>query len=50
MHVLTKAQAEEVRTLQLMKDEEIDFTDIPLAVDWSKAVIGRFYRPRENTG
>jgi hypothetical protein len=28
-----------------MKDEEIDFTDLPLTVDWSKAVVGKFYRP-----
>ena len=28
-----------------MKDEDIDFTDIPLTLDWSKAVIGKFYRP-----
>jgi uncharacterized protein (DUF4415 family) len=28
-----------------MKDREIDTTDIPLTADWSKAVVGRFYRP-----
>jgi uncharacterized protein (DUF4415 family) len=28
-----------------MKDDEIDFTDIPETADWSKAVVGKFYRP-----
>jgi len=26
-----------------MKDEEIDFSDIPEVTDWSKAVRGKFY-------
>jgi len=28
-----------------MKDEDIDFSDIPLVLDWSKAEVGKFYRP-----
>jgi len=28
-----------------MKDSEIDTTDIPPVFDWSKAVVGKFYRP-----
>jgi uncharacterized protein (DUF4415 family) len=28
-----------------LKSAEIDPTDIPSAVDWSKAVVGKFYRP-----
>jgi uncharacterized protein (DUF4415 family) len=28
-----------------MKDSEIDTTDIPPALDWSKAIVGKFYRP-----
>lgn len=28
-----------------MKDKEIDTTDIPQRLDWSKAVVGKFYRP-----
>ena len=28
-----------------MKDSEIDTTDIPPGIDWSKAVVGKFYRP-----
>jgi hypothetical protein len=42
---VTRAQADEIRTLQEMKDEEIDFIDIPLTSDWSKAAVGTLYRP-----
>ena len=28
-----------------MKDEDIDLSDIPEVLDWSKAEIGKFYRP-----
>jgi uncharacterized protein (DUF4415 family) len=45
MTKLTKAQAKEIRDLRRMKDAEIDFTDIPLTTDWSRAVVGGFYRP-----
>jgi uncharacterized protein (DUF4415 family) len=27
-----------------MKDREIDTTDIPPVLDWSKAAVGKFYR------
>jgi len=37
--------AREMENLRRMKDEEIDFTDIPETADWSKAVVGKFYRP-----
>ncbi|MGB9458132.1 MAG: BrnA antitoxin family protein [Bryobacteraceae bacterium] len=39
------AQANEIRALKRMKDREIDTTDIPPVLDWSKAVVGKFYRP-----
>lgn len=45
MKKLTKAQAREIRALNRMRDEAIDLTDIPALQDWSKAVVGRFYRP-----
>ena len=38
-------RADEVRALKRMKDREIDTTDIPPVLDWSKAVVGKFYRP-----
>ncbi len=37
--------AKEIEDLRRMKDEEIDLTDIPETADWSKAVVGKFYRP-----
>jgi len=42
---LTKSQAKQIRALKSMKDDEIDFTDILEKTDWSKAVVGKFYRP-----
>ena len=45
MKKLTKNQAKEIRALKRMKDDEIDFTDIPLTRDWKNAVVGKFYRP-----
>jgi uncharacterized protein (DUF4415 family) len=45
MKKLTRKQAKEIRALKRMKDDEIDFTDIPLTPDWSNAVVGKFYRP-----
>jgi len=38
-------QASEIRSLKRTKEREIDTTDIPPTADWSKAVVGRFYRP-----
>ena len=37
--------AKELEDLRRMKDEDIDFTDIPEKTDWSRAVVGKFYRP-----
>jgi uncharacterized protein (DUF4415 family) len=42
---LTKSQAKQLRALKRMKDEDIDFSDIPEKTDWSGAVVGKFYRP-----
>lgn len=42
---LTKNQVKQIRALKRMKDEDIDFTDIPEKTDWSNAVVGKFYRP-----
>ena len=36
---------DECVALKRTKDREIDTTDIPPALDWSKAVIGKVYRP-----
>jgi uncharacterized protein (DUF4415 family) len=45
MQKTNDVRANEIRALKRMKDREIDTTDIPPTLDWSKAAIGRFYRP-----
>lgn len=45
MRRVKSAQADEIRALKRMRDREIDTSDIPPALDWSKAVVGKFYRP-----
>ena len=45
MRKLTKQQAEDIERLKNMKDEDIDYSDIPEITDWSNAVRGKFYRP-----
>lgn len=37
-------KSEELKHLAAMRDEEIDFSDIPERLDWSGAVRGKFYR------
>jgi uncharacterized protein (DUF4415 family) len=37
--------AEDEARLAAMKDEDIDYSDIPPIRDWSGAVRGKFYRP-----
>jgi uncharacterized protein (DUF4415 family) len=45
MRKLTKEQKRDIAAIAAMKDEDIDFSDIPLVLDWSKAEMGKFYRP-----
>lgn len=45
MQKIKADRAREIRALKRMKDSEIDTTDIPPISDWSKAVVGKFYRP-----
>lgn len=45
MRKLTKAQLRDIRAIAAQKDEEIDFSDIPLVLDWTGAEMGKFYRP-----
>jgi uncharacterized protein (DUF4415 family) len=42
---LTKRQASQIRALKRMKDEDIDFSDIPEMRGDEKLVVGKFYRP-----
>jgi uncharacterized protein (DUF4415 family) len=45
MRNVTKSQDKGTSALKRLKDEEIDLSDIPGIADWSKAVVGKFYRP-----
>ncbi len=45
MRKTKRTQSSEIRALKRMREREIDTTDIPPTADWSKAVVGRFYRP-----
>src|SRR5882724_11924882 len=45
MRKLTKEQKRDIAAIAAMKDEDIDFSDIPAVVDWSRAEVGKFYRP-----
>ena len=42
---LTKNQAKQLRALKRMKDEDIDFSDIPELTGNEKFIVGKFYRP-----
>jgi uncharacterized protein (DUF4415 family) len=45
MRKLTKVQKRGIRAIAAKRDDEIDFSDAPLVLDWSRAEIGKFYRP-----
>jgi uncharacterized protein (DUF4415 family) len=45
MRKLTKQQKRDVRVIAARKDADIDFSDAPPVLDWSRAEIGKFYRP-----
>ena len=47
MKKLTKQQKREIRAIAAKKDADIDFSDAPPVLDWSKAEIGKFYRPKK---
>jgi len=40
----------ELAALARMPDSDIDFSDIPEIKDWSRAQVGRFYRPAKGGG
>jgi uncharacterized protein (DUF4415 family) len=45
MQKVKNESADEIRALQCMSESEIDTTDIPSTLDWSNAIVGKFYRP-----
>src|SRR5260370_31457520 len=42
---LSKEQTRDIGAISAMRDEDIDSSDIALVLDWSKAEMGKFYRP-----
>jgi hypothetical protein len=44
----TAAQIDQLNALAAMKDEDIDFSDIPEQLDWSGAERGKFYKTMLN--
>ena len=45
MKKLNKKQKKQIAAVAGKKDADIDLTDMPEVLDWSKAEIGKFYRP-----
>jgi hypothetical protein len=49
MRSLTKEQIRDIVAIAKKTDHDIDFSDIPVRLDWSGAEIGKFYRPTVRT-
>lgn len=45
MKKLNEQQKREIAAIAGKGDADIDFSDIPLKLNWSNAEIGKFYRP-----
>ena len=45
MKKLTKEQRRDIAAIASKKDVDIDLSDMPEVLDWSRAEIGKFYRP-----
>ena len=45
MKKASKRQKREIEELAALPDRKIDVSDIPEVLDWSGAVVGKFYRP-----
>lgn len=45
MKKASKKQAKELAALAALPDEDIDLTNLPEVLDWSGAVVGKYYRP-----
>jgi len=45
MKKLTKEQKRQIAAVAARKEADIDLSEMPEVVDWSRAEIGRFYRP-----
>jgi uncharacterized protein (DUF4415 family) len=45
MRKLTRQQKRDIAAIAAKRDEDIDLSDMPEVVDWSRAEIGKFYQP-----
>jgi uncharacterized protein (DUF4415 family) len=45
MKILAKQQKRDIRAIAAKKDRDIDISDASPVLDWSAAVVGKFYRP-----
>lgn len=45
MNKVSRKQKGELRKLAALQDTEIDLSDQPEVRDWSRLVVGKFYRP-----
>jgi uncharacterized protein (DUF4415 family) len=45
MKKISRRQKKELAALTAMRDYKIDLMDAPEVRDWSRAVVGKFYRP-----
>jgi hypothetical protein len=50
MRKLSKEQKRDIAAIAAKRDEDIDLSDMPEVLDWSKAEIGKFYRPPKKAG
>ncbi len=42
---VTRRQKKELAAVAALRDAQIDFSDAPEVREWSRAVVGKFYRP-----
>jgi len=45
MKKVSKKQAKELAVLAAQREDQIDLTDLPEVLNWSGAVVGKYYRP-----
>jgi uncharacterized protein (DUF4415 family) len=45
MRKFTQEQRRQIAAVAAQKDADIDVSEMPEVVDWSRAEVGRFYRP-----
>jgi uncharacterized protein (DUF4415 family) len=41
----SKKQGKELAAIAVQREQDIDLSDLPEVLDWSGAVVGKYYRP-----